>query len=261
MGYGISRHPKIVLLLWYGLHLSTAAMAQSSAHPAGPEHVKKASANEIWAELMTGNKRFVDGKWHPRNHVEQRRELVSGQQPRVAVLSCSDSRVPPEILFDQGLGDLFVVRSAGNSADPIGIGSLEYAVEHLGSTMIVVLGHQSCGAVKAACSGQKPPSPSLEAVVQPILPSCAAAGKQAEKLDLAVRDHVHRTAQGLLEKSEILKHAAQEGQLTIVEAYYDLETGHVVRALDGHFDEARGQVGTDRRPRRADLETMTKLKE
>jgi carbonic anhydrase len=139
--------------------------------------------------------------------------------------------VPPEILFDQGLGDFFVVRSAGNSADAIGIGSLEYAVEHLGSKVIVVLGHQSCGAVKAACSGDKMPSPNLDAVVQPVLPSCAAGApnKGDALIDFAVRDHVHRTAKALLADSSILKHAADEGKLSIIEAYYDLDTGRVER--------------------------------
>jgi carbonic anhydrase len=196
------------------------------------EATDKKSANQIWSELVAGNQRFAAGKNLPHNDISRRKELAKGQQPKVAVLSCSDSRVPPEILFDQGLGDLFVVRTAGNSADPLGIGSLEYAVEHLGSTVIVVLGHQSCGAVKAACSGEKMPSANLDAVVKPVYASCTA-GKQKksgdELIDFAVRDHVHVTARDLLAKSEVLKHAAGEGHLTIIEAYYDLNTGAVTR--------------------------------
>ena len=195
---------------------------------ANNEQARKSSAEQIWGKLEQGNNRYVSGKAHPHNYVGKRQELVKGQQPEVAVLSCSDSRVPPEILFDQGLGDLFVVRSAGNSADAMGVGSLEYAVEHLGSTVIVVLGHQSCGAVKAACSGEKMPSRNLEAVVQPVMQSCTASGK-GDALDSAVRDHVHRSAVSLLAQSAILKHAADEGKLSIVEAYYELETGRVVR--------------------------------
>jgi carbonic anhydrase len=123
-----------------------------------------------------------------------------------------------------------VVRSAGNSADALGIGSLEYAVEHLGSTVIVVLGHQNCGAVKAACSGEKSTSPNLDAVLEPVLPSCTAGSKHGEELvDAAVRDHVHRTVQSLLAKSSVLKHAVDEGKLGILEAYYELDTGRVVR--------------------------------
>jgi carbonic anhydrase len=205
----------------------------TSALPRADSDVGKGGAQrtseQIWATLESGNQRFVSGKAHPHNHTEQRQSLVNAQQPEVAVLSCADSRVPPEILFDQGLGALFVVRSAGNSADAMGVGSLEYAVEHLGSKVIVVLGHQSCGAVKAACSGDKMPSANLDAVVQPVLPSCKATANKGDALDFAVRDHVHRTSKSLLTESAILKHAADEGKLTIIEAYYELDSGRIVR--------------------------------
>lgn len=183
------------------------------------------SADQVWKELSAGNQRFVSGKGEPRNLVSRRKELANTQNPLVAVLSCSDSRVPPELVFDEGLGDLFVVRSAGESADALAVGSLEYAVEHLGSTMIVVLGHESCGAVKAACAGGKAESPNLEAVVAPITPSCS----KSKDIDAAVRDHVHNVAQDLTRKSAILKKAVDEGKLTIVEAYYSLDTGAVTK--------------------------------
>jgi carbonic anhydrase len=190
----------------------------------------QAPADQIWKELAFGNRRFVNGKSEPRDLVARRKELAKMQNPRVAVLSCADSRVPPELVFDEGLGDLFVVRSAGESADPLSVGSLEYAVEHLGTVMIVVMGHQSCGAVKAACSGGKADSPNLEAVVTPIAASCTKVDKsKAETFDLAARDHVHSVAQELLAKSAILKRAADEGKLTIVEAFYSLDTGEVTK--------------------------------
>src|SRR5256885_2954941 len=171
----------------------------------------QAPADQIWNELASGNRRIVRGKSKPHNLVARRRELAKTQNPRAAVLSCSDSRVPPELVFDQGLGELFVVRSAGENADPIAIGSLEYAVEHLGSTVIVVMGHQSCGAVKAACSGGKPESANLDAVLSPISSSCAKADpKNLVTLDLAVRDHVHVVAQQLIANSDILKTARSE---------------------------------------------------
>ncbi len=222
--------PILFFLLLQTLQSSIPVTAQTGAH-AEKEQSHKTSAEQIWANLANGNQRFVSGKAHAHDYAEQRQSLAKGQQPEVAVLSCSDSRVPPEILFDQGLGALFVVRSAGNSADAIGIGSLEYAVEHLGSTVVVVLGHQSCGAVKAACSGDKMPSPNLEAVVQPVLPSCTAGApnKGDALIAFAIRDHVHRTAEALLANSVILKHAADEGKLSIIEAYYDLDTGRVER--------------------------------
>jgi carbonic anhydrase len=185
---------------------------------------------QIWNDLASGNRRFVAGNAEPRNVVARRKELAKTQNPRVAVLSCADSRVPPELVFDEGLGDLFVVRSAGESADPLAVGSLEYAVEHLGTVLIVVMGHQSCGAVKAACSGEKAGSPNLEAVVTPIAASCTKVDKsKPDTLDLAIRDHVHSVAQDLLAKSVILKKAVDQGKLKIVEAYYSLDTGEVTK--------------------------------
>src|SRR5581483_1620369 len=147
-------------------------------------------ADQIWNDLAAGNHRFVTGKTITHDLRAQRKALTKAQHPRVAVLSCSDSRVPPELVFDAGLGELFVVRSAGEDNDPLSLGSLEYAVEHLGSSVIIVMGHQSCGAVTAACSGEKPISVNLEAVETPIASSCAKVdAKRPETLDLAVRDH------------------------------------------------------------------------
>jgi carbonic anhydrase len=194
------------------------------------QHTPAVSADRIWNDLSAGNQRFVTGRTAPHDFPSQRRALTKTQDPLVAVLSCSDSRVPPELVFDTGLGELFVVRSAGEDDDPLSIGSLEYATEHLGSTVIVVLGHQSCGAVIAACSGGKSESVNLDAVVAPIAPSCAKMDpKKPETLDLAVRDHVHRVAQDLLAKSELLKKALDEGKLTIMEVYYSLDTGEVTK--------------------------------
>ena len=188
------------------------------------------SADQTWSDLSAGNRRFVLGKTAAHDFPAQRKALTKTQHPRVAVLSCSDSRVPPELVFDKGLGDLFVVRSAGEDDDPLSIGSLEYAVEHLGSSMIVVMGHQSCGAVTAACSGGKSESANLDAGVTPIASSYAKMDpKRPETLDLAVRDHVHRVAQEVLAKSELLKKAFDEGKLSIIEAYYSLDTGEVTR--------------------------------
>ncbi len=215
------------------ISFATLAPAQAAAHaPADNKASTHATADQIWSDLAAGNKRYAAGKPRPKDYVAQRKELAKTQHPKAAVLSCSDSRVPPEVLFDQGLGSLFVVRTAGNSADAIGIGSLEYAVEHLGTTVIVVLGHESCGAVSAACSGDKMPSANLEAVVRPVAQSCAVAKAQSTKgdlIDFAVHDHVHRSAQDLLANSQILKHAVDEGHLTIMEAYYSLDTGTVTR--------------------------------
>ena len=210
----------------------TPAISQTAAQHESTKQTTSQSIDQIWNSLIAGNKRFVGGKAGAHDLVSQRHNLAKTQHPLVAVLSCSDSRVPPEVIFDQGLGDLFVVRAAGNSADPMGIGSLEYAVEHLGTVLIVVLGHQSCGAVTAACSGEKVPSSNLEAVVEPITESCRAAKAQHatdDLVDFAIRAHVHETANQLVAHSEILKHAHDEGKLNIVEAYYSLDSGTVSR--------------------------------
>ena len=197
---------------------------------AGAQQVPVVSPDQVWSDLAAGNQRFVLGKTAPHDVRAQRQVLSKTQHPHVAVLSCSDSRVPPELVFDTGLGDLFTVRTAGEDDDPISIGSLEYAVEHLGSTVILVMGHQSCGAVTAACSGGKSESINLDAVLSPIAPSCAQMdAKHPETLDLAVRDHVHRVAQELVAKSHVLKKAVDEGKLTIIEAYYSLDTGLVTK--------------------------------
>jgi carbonic anhydrase len=187
-------------------------------------------ADQTWNDLAAGNHRFVLGKTAPHDFLAQRKALTKTQHPRVAILSCADSRVPPELVFDTGLGEVFVVRSAGEDDDPLSIGSLEYAVEHLGSSVIVVMGHQSCGAVTAACSRDKSGSLNLDAVVTPIASSCAKMDpKRPETLDLAVRDHIHRVAQQVLAKSDILKKAFDEGKLTVIEAYYSLDTGEVTK--------------------------------
>jgi carbonic anhydrase len=218
-----------VLIFAVAIHAMPQAAPQQQT---GKQAIVSSSADQIWNSLMNGNKRFVDGKPGSRDIISRRQSLEKSQHPLVAVLSCSDSRVPPEVIFDQGLGDLFVVRVAGNSSDPIGIGSLEYAVEHLGTVVIVVLGHQSCGAVTAACSGKTMPTPGLAAVVEPIAKSCRAAKEQHganDLVDFAVKDHVHETANELLDQSEVLKRAHDEGKLTIIEAYYSLDSGRVSR--------------------------------
>lgn len=216
--------------------LSPPRRAHHAADTAGPkiagETKVTASAEQIWTDLMAGNARYVDGKSKGRNVAGLRKSLVKGQHPQAIVLACSDSRVPPEILFDQSLGRIFVVRSAGNIADAIGVGSIEYAVEHLGTGVLVVLGHERCGAVTAACTPDKPASPNLLAIVDKISPAVSEARHHATKEELvesAVLENIHQSARDVLMQSELLRHAFQEGKLTIIEAVYSLETGEVKR--------------------------------
>lgn len=212
--------------------------APSSQHSAGHHAATPppASADQVWNDLMAGNRRFIAGKAQTRDLVSRRASLAKGQQPRVVVLACSDSRVAPEILFDQGLGDLFVVRSAGNIADAIGIGSIEYAVEHLGSSVLVVLGHTHCGAVTAACSGEKMPTSNLQAIVDKIEPAVLQAKKSPSGgtsgdalVEAAIKNNVHQSASNLLLNSEVLRHFVEAGKLKVIEAEYQLDTGKVVR--------------------------------
>ena len=226
------------MFLFVGLLLAfvTSGIAQSPAATQHPAHATaahtKLSPDAVWANLMAGNARFVAGK--PKAHalVSLRKKLASGQSPQVIVLSCSDSRVSPEVIFDQSLGDLFVVRTAGNVADPVALGSIEYAVDHIHSPLLVVLGHQKCGAVTAACSGEKMPSRNLEAIVDKIGPAVAQAkthGKGDDLLEAAVQENVRQSAKDVLANSEIIRGAVQSGKLHVIEAEYQLDTGEVVR--------------------------------
>ncbi|MGB8061647.1 MAG: carbonic anhydrase [Candidatus Sulfotelmatobacter sp.] len=206
-----------------------AVPAQHSSH--APTHAAPPAA-EVWDSLMAGNRRFVAGKPRARDLASLRHKLASGQSPKAIILSCSDSRVGPELIFDQSLGDLFVVRTAGNVAGAVALGSIEYAVDHLHSPLLVVLGHQKCGAVNAACSGEKMPSPNLDAIVERINPAVAQAKSYAKGDDLvesAIKENVHRSAADLLANSEIIRNAVKSGTLTMIEAEYELGTGQVVR--------------------------------
>ncbi|CAI8285070.1 MAG: carbonic anhydrase [Bacteroidetes bacterium MED-G17] len=178
---------------------------------------------EILNRLKNGNLKFVEDKLKGGNNDQSRRNaLTSGQSPFAIVLSCADSRVVPEMLFDTGLGELFVIRVAGNIANASSIASIEYAVAHLKTSLIVVLGHESCGAVKAAISGGDL-GKNLNHLVSYINP--------AVKSGLAEKETIHSNArlnaERLLSDSEIIKSAADEGKVKIVSAYYNLSSGVV----------------------------------
>ncbi len=186
------------------------------------------SGNDIWQELVSGNKRFVNGNpTHPNQSIARRQEMAKGQHPRAAVLSCADSRVSPEIVFDQGLGDLFVVRVAGNCVnDPI-LGSLEYAVEHLGTRLIVVLGHQRCGAVAAACAGGEAPG-HIGSLVQALAPAVDKISESGDgRVDLVAKENVQMTVKSLRSCGPILEEWVRQGKLEVAGAFYDLDTGAV----------------------------------
>lgn len=193
----------------------------------------KVSYERLWIELLAGNKRFMSGNPQARELVKTRQELAEGQKPRVIVLGCADSRVSPELVFDKNLGELFVVRTAGNIADPVALGSIEYAVEHLHASLLVVLGHEKCGAVAAAAAGGKMPTPNLEAIVKRIAPALKPlqqGGASGDLLtSLGVEANVRMSARDLVKNSEILRHELDEGKLTIIPAVYRLASGEVNR--------------------------------
>ncbi len=185
-------------------------------------------ASSVLADLQAGNERFCSGRAAgPRRGAADRIVCVAAQSPKAAVLSCSDSRVPPEILFDQGLGDLFVVRTAGHVVDRGALGSLEYAVEHLHVPVVVVLGHSRCGAVTAAVAGRAACG-HVGWVVDAIRPAVAATAAAAgDPVDRAARGHVSRCAGRLASESLTLRDAVAGRRLAIVEAFYDLGSGRV----------------------------------
>lgn len=200
---------------------------------------------KAWAEMARGNERFVSGApAHPRQDVDRRAELVDEQRPTSALFGCSDSRLAAEIIFDKGLGDLFVVRNAGQIISDSVVGSLEYAVGVLEVPLIVVLGHDNCGAVNGAINMLGPEAtplpPHIEALVSRIVPAIRrVAGKAGlfapdgslnpEQVDaLAVgREHLRDTIAELMESSELITQAIAEGNLAIVGANYRLGRGVV----------------------------------
>ena len=189
------------------------------------------SADEALKKLIDGNNRFVQSAQAQKDIGNNRRtELTKGQHPFAVILSCSDSRVPPEHIFDQGLGDIFVVRVAGNVADSIELGSVEYAAEHLGVPLILVLGHQSCGAVKATVDGGKPEG-NIESIVKKIAPAVKKARetvKEKDKLlDAAILENTKSTAKTLTKKSSIIKHLVEEKKVKVAAGVYNMATGKV----------------------------------
>lgn len=181
------------------------------------------NAGESLNRLKEGNDRFVSGKTAVKNLVTRRAELVSGQKPFAIILTCSDSRVAPEHIFDAGLGDLFVIRNAGNIATQAALGSIEYAAEHLGTPLLAVMGHESCGAVKAACASGHAEG-NIDAIVKELQEAVKLGGKDPAK---TVGENVKCVLKKIRAKSGICSHLEKEGKLKIVGAIYSLSSGAV----------------------------------
>ncbi|MFN6536415.1 MAG: carbonic anhydrase [Nostoc sp. EkiNYC01] len=199
--------------------------AAADVHPVNPNPV---SPTEAIRRLLSGNQRFVhQQRKYPDQSLEHLRLVAKAQYPFAAILGCADSRVPAEIVFDQGLGDLFVVRVAGNVASDMAIGSLEYSTAVLGSQLIVVLGHKRCGAVTEAIKNEALPG-RIGFVVESIKPALANVKlTTANTSDDAVKANVKYQAKKLEESSVILAKLLREGKLKIIGACYDIDTGKV----------------------------------
>ena len=183
------------------------------------------------SKLLDGNKRFISGELSQKDIGDKRRhELVTGQHPFATVLSCSDSRVAPEVIFDEGLGDVFIVRVAGNVVEPTTLGSIEYGAEHLHTPLLVILGHESCGAVKATLEAKGKSEGNIGAIIKKIMPAVNTAKKAKkshdETLNLAVQENVKNAYKDIM-KSKIIRELVHEGKLKIVAAEYYLGTGKV----------------------------------
>ena len=197
-----------------------------------------------WKALKEGNERFVAGQpEHPSQSVEHRASLASGQKPTAAVFGCGDSRVAAEIIFDQGLGDMFVVRTAGHVIDSAVLGSIEFAVTVLGVPLIVVLGHDSCGAVKATLAALDDgvlPGGYVRDLVERVAPSILLGRREGlTRPDEFEARHVAETAAQLRARSTAIADAVKAGTLAIVGATYHLADGRVV------LREAIGDVGDE----------------
>jgi carbonic anhydrase len=196
---------------------------------AGLVYAGLGQGEESLTKLMEGNKRFISGEVSKKDIGEKRRqELAKGQQPFATVLSCADSRVAPEIIFDQGLGDIFIVRVAGNVVESTTLGSIEYGVEHLHTPLLVILGHESCGAVKATLDAKGRPEGNIGAILKKIMPAvnkAKLAGKDKdETLNIAVQENVKNTYRDIM-KSRIVRELVHEGKLKVIGAEYYIGTG------------------------------------
>ncbi len=222
-------------------HNAPAAQAAAGGHAAPASELPSPEA--VLLELIEGNRRFVSGRsQHPRMDLKRILETSSGQHPKVSIVSCADSRVPVELLLDQGIGDVFTVRVAGNVCDTDEIGTVEYGVEHLGTPLLVVMGHTSCGAVKAVCTGAEVGG-SIPLLVDNIGPAVERAHKHSglsgeALVPAAVEENVWQSIHDLLAHSAITAELVESGRLKVVGAIYDISTGEV-KWLGSHADEDR----------------------
>lgn len=192
-------------------------------------NIENLSAKQALKKLKTGNERFIKFQSkHPDETKSRRKEMVKGQHPFVVILSCSDSRVPPEIIFDQGLGDIFEIRNAGNVLNEHVIGSIEYAVMHCGVKLIVIMGHQDCGAIAATLSGVSETKyiQALEDSIKPAMEDCKNQGLEINS-DNVVKAHVMQDIKELTQQDNELVQYMKKHDVKIIPAYYHIDSGKV----------------------------------
>lgn len=221
--------------------LPATASGQAAPAPARPlppppkdqRIAPKITPNEALQRLVDGNRRFLTDQSPPIiENTRRRLALTKTQEPFVAYVSCSDSRVPPELLFGRGLGEMFIIRNAGNTVDTVALGSIEYAVAVLGVPLIVVMGHQSCGAVKAAIDVVEDNAvfPGvIGRMIEPIIPAVLQSrGQSGDKIENAARSNVRRVVRQLRTATDpLLLDPLREGRLRVVGAFYSFDTGAV----------------------------------
>lgn len=195
-----------------------------AAYAADPPSTDRLTPDAAWQRLLEGNRRFVDGKaLAPHRDAARRAEVAETQRPFAAFLSCADSRVPLEIVFDEGIGDLFVVRNAGNITTPEVIASLEYGTLVLGAAVLVVVGHSGCGAVKAAMAGDAVPG-QISTLYQHLMPAVDRGGKD---IDAVTRANVEVQARTLRQASPVIAGLVREGKLAVRGVVYDIKSGRL----------------------------------
>ncbi|MGN1125688.1 MAG: carbonic anhydrase [Candidatus Gastranaerophilaceae bacterium] len=195
---------------------------------ANASNVDNISAQQALAKLKAGNQNYVSQKMkHPNLTPARKKEMSSGQNPFVVILSCSDSRVPTELIFDQGLGDIFVVRNAGNVLDSASLGSIEYAVYHLGVKLVVIMGHQKCGAVAASMAKGKEAHyiESIKSSIKPSVKKCQKENRLTS--DNVVMENVNHDIDLINSKDAKLAKYMKEHNVQVVKAFYNIDTGKV----------------------------------
>lgn len=210
-----------------GTGVLTAGLGSKLAFPDKAVAQENMTPDQALQALMQGNQRFVNGTLeNPRRNMTRLAEISKSQKPFAAILGCADSRVPSEIIFDQGFGDLFICRIAGNVATPEEIGSLEFGTLVLGAKVIMVMGHERCGAVDATIKGAQVPG-QIGSLLDAIKPALKNSGNQTgDELEKAIKANVLYQIERL-KASPVISQLIQEEKLTIVGGYYDLDTGRV----------------------------------